>query len=170
MSSLLISLLGHPEIVLEGKTVRLETRKSLAILAYLSLQEREIPREVLAAMFWAEFDQQHSQANLRRNIGSLNEKLNFAWIASDREVIALKNRSGLWLDVEEFNGHLNSFRDHGCEQKETCQLCSEHLRSAVKLYRGDFLEGFNLPDCPEFDDWQFNQRETWRSELAFALE
>lgn len=170
MSSLCISLLGHPEILLGGKPVRLETRKSLAILAYLSLQEREIPREVLAAMFWAEFDQQHAQANLRRNISSLNERLNFAWIESDREAIALKNRSELYLDVGEFHDHLDSFRKHGCEQQETCQACFEHLRSAVKLYRGDFLEGFNLPDCPEFDDWQFDRRETFRNELAFVLE
>ncbi|MRS04185.1 hypothetical protein EG832_13350, partial [bacterium] len=44
------------------------------------------------------------------------------------------------------------------------------LEEAVKLYQGDFLSGFNLQDCPEFDEWQFFQREGYKQELAWALE
>ena len=28
------------------------------------------------------------------------------------------------------------------------------LERAARLYRDDFLAGFALRDCPEFDDWQ----------------
>ena len=34
-------------------------------------------------------------------------------------------------------------------------------QKAIQLYRGDFLEGFSLPDAPAFDDWASLQREYW---------
>ncbi len=37
-------------------------------------------------------------------------------------------------------------------------------------YRGDFLAGFSLADCPEFDDWAFYRREALRGRLMHGLE
>src|SRR5690606_25178244 len=48
--------------------------------------------------------------------------------------------------------------------------CLPLLQEAVTLYTDDFLAGFTLRDCPEFDDWQFFQAEGLRQELATALE
>ena len=48
-------------------------------------------------------------------------------------------------------------------------MCN-NLEKAVTLYRGDFLEGVNLRDCPEFDDWQYLEREGFHADLASALE
>lgn len=42
---------------------------------------------------------------------------------------------------------------------------AEQARRAVGLYRGEFLEGFFVNNAPEFEDWQFGQRERLR-ELA----
>ena len=50
------------------------------------------------------------------------------------------------------------------------QVCLSNLEKAAALYRGDFFEGFNLKDCPEFDEWQFFQRESLRSKYAGTLE
>jgi hypothetical protein len=36
------------------------------------------------------------------------------------------------------------------------------LEEAIELCRGDFLEGFSLPDSAQFDDWQFFQSEGLR--------
>ena len=40
----------------------------------------------------------------------------------------------------------------------------------MNLYREDFLTGFTLPDCLDFDEWQFFHTEGLRQELAVALE
>jgi pimeloyl-ACP methyl ester carboxylesterase len=37
-------------------------------------------------------------------------------------------------------------------------------------YRGDFLAGFSLTDCSEFDDWTFFRREALRGRLMHGLE
>lgn len=41
----------------------------------------------------------------------------------------------------------------------------ERLRSAATLYRGNFLDGFSLPDAPDFDDWVRFQRERWHHQM-----
>lgn len=44
-----------------------------------------------------------------------------------------------------------------------------NLAAAVDLYRDDFLAGFGLRDSLPFDDWQLQQQESLRRELAQAL-
>src|SRR5436189_3135591 len=44
------------------------------------------------------------------------------------------------------------------------------FEEACLRYRGDFLAGFALGDCPEFDDWAFYRREALRGRLMHALE
>ena len=44
------------------------------------------------------------------------------------------------------------------------------LDQAARLYRDDFLAGFSLRDCPEFDDWQAATADRLRQRLAAVLE
>jgi hypothetical protein len=52
--------------------------------------------------------------------------------------------------------------ESACDRGEFEQAC--------RLYRADFLAGFALPDCAEFDDWAFFRREALRGRLMHALE
>ncbi len=105
MSRLQLSFLGTPIIEVDGVSVGLETRKSLALLAYVSLSNQENPREVLATLFWGEFDQKHALSNLRRNLASLNKKLKIQSLVPTRETIAIKSSPDLWIDINEFTTH-----------------------------------------------------------------
>jgi predicted ATPase len=51
-----------------------------------------------------------------------------------------------------------------------CPECLALLEEAVELYQDDFMAGFTLRDSPDFDEWQFFQREGLRDALAGALE
>src|SRR5690606_35711464 len=87
-----------------------------------------------------------------------------------RETIALNldGDAALWVDVVHFRRLL-----HACRQLATAESeddCRQKLEEAVALYRGDFLAGFTLPDCPEFDEWQRQQTESLRRDLGWALE
>jgi LuxR family maltose regulon positive regulatory protein len=166
-----LSWLGSPQIELRGKPIKLEMRKVTALLAYLSLRHGEVSRESLAAMFWPENDQQHAMGSLRRALWSLSSRLNFASLDIDREMVGLGERSLIRVDTEELHQRIAQVRLHHPHGQEEipCSDCIAVLEEVVCLYRGDFLEGFNLKDCPEFDDWQTSQRENLRSELAQAL-
>ena len=169
MESLKLYWLGHTLLELKGRAVKLETRKAVALLAYLSLTPGKCQREILATMFWPEGNQQKALANLRRTLSSLNSSLP-GWIEADRETIALKRSGRLWVDVDAFHESLLKLEEHSHPVNEVCDDCLSTLDKAVGLYRGDFMEGLNLTDAPNFDDWQFFQRDGLRQEFAEVLQ
>ena len=169
MEALKLHWLGHPQVELKERPIKLETRKAAAMLAYLSLTPGECPRELLASMFWPEGNQQKALANLRRTLSSLNSSLP-GWIKADRETISLKRNVKLWVDVDTFHQFFSQLKNHGHAEHEACDDCLSALDKATELYRGDFLEGLNLSDAPSFDEWQFFQRDGLRQKFAEALQ
>ena len=72
--------------------------------------------------------------------------------------------------MDQFRERLATCETHGHSPTEVCPDCLSPLTKAVTLYRDDFLAGFTLRNCPDFDEWQFFQTEGLRQELASALE
>ena len=170
MASYRLYCLGRPILESNEQPVKLEMRKSLALLVYLRLAEHDYSRESLAALFWPEYDQQHAHANLRRTLSSLNKSLRGELLEADREKIGLKDLVKVWLDVDQFRKLISIPKNHTHPYNQPCTDCLHLLEEAARLYRGDFMEGFNLGDCPEFDEWQTLQRESLRQELAGVLQ
>ncbi|RPI30566.1 MAG: hypothetical protein EHM70_13570, partial [Chloroflexota bacterium] len=165
-----LALLGPPVAEVYGTQIRFETRKVSALLAYLSLNPGGFPREKLAALFWPEFDQTHALANLRRALGSLTRSLPPGYIDADRETIRWIENAPVEIDVLKFRAAIQAVHDHAHEGSGMCPACLDRLETAGAIYRGDFLDGLNLPDSPAFDDWQYITREELKRELAWALE
>lgn len=161
---------GLPIVEVDGKPAHLETRKVTALLAYLSLNPKGFPREKLATLFWPEFDQVHALANLRRALSSLSHSVPSQLLDITREAIHWNEMVSPYNDVVEFQEGLRSVRTHDHSEPELCPTCLETLDHLSTLYRGEFLEGLNLPDCPEFDDWQYLFREELKREFAWIFE
>jgi DNA-binding SARP family transcriptional activator/predicted ATPase len=170
MSQLNLFLLGTPRVELAGVPVDLNRRKVLALLLYLTVTRQRHRRDTLATLFWPESDQRTARAALRREFHTLTTTLGNGWFAADRESIALATGTELWVDVEAFRHHHAAWRAHAHSTDALCNACLAHLTTAVALYQSDFLTGFTLSDCPDFDDWQFFQAESLRRELADSLE
>jgi LuxR family maltose regulon positive regulatory protein len=162
--------LGPPIVELGGKAVKLETKKATALLSYLSLRARGLRRDSLAALLWPEYGQTAAFANLRRTLASLNRSLPGGWLQADRDTVSLRDDLQISSDVAVFQGGVSRCRAHRSAERLPCAKCLKALEQSVKAYRGDFLEGLNLPDAPEFDDWQLTQRESLRAELGWALQ
>lgn len=162
--------LGRPFLELGGKSLKLEMRKSLALLVYLRVTKRDDSREFLANLFYPEYDQQHALANLRRALSSLKKSLPDKLLEADREKLGLRDYRAVWLDIEEFQKQISASKTHNHPNGQACSDCLRSLEEAIQLHRGDFLEGFNLRDCPDFDHWQIWQGESLRQEFAGALQ
>ncbi len=162
--------MGPPVIELDGVAVHVETRKTTALLAYLSVNQQSIPREVLANLFWPNFDQKHAQANLRRSLFSLNNSIKKEILIPGGGSIGINELVSTWMDVHEFQRQISSAQSHANADLPACEDCLELLDKAAGLCRGEFLAGLNLPDCPEFDEWQYFQREGLKQELTRCLE
>jgi len=161
--------LGTPRVELAGQIVKLETRKAAALLCYLSLTPGNCQREILATMFWPEGSQQKALSNLRRTLSSLNSSLP-GWIEANRDTLTLKRNGKLWVDVEDFQKSLTDLHQHTHPEKEACDGCVHILEKTIEIVRGEFLEGLNLTDAPDFDEWQFFQRDELRQKYADVLQ
>src|SRR6266849_2178954 len=170
MSHLALFLLGPPRIERDGVVINMDTRKAVALIAYLAVTRQRHTRDALATLLWPEYDQANARSALRRTLSTLNKALAGNWLDIEREAIGLAQSSSLWLDVDEFNKRLAESRKHAHPAPERCPVCLKLLTEAVSLYRGDFMAGFSLRDSASFDDWQFFQADSLRSDLANALE
>jgi DNA-binding SARP family transcriptional activator len=163
-------LLGSPRIECNGKMVAVETRKAMALLAYLAVTRQTHNRDILAALLWPEQDQTRARGALRTTLSVLHKALWKSGLEITRETISLDPTASFWLDVTQFQALLAQCRTHSHGNDEVCADCLPLLRSALDLYRDDFMAGFSLRDSSNFDDWQFFQTDSLRQDLAHALE
>src|SRR5260221_11734575 len=169
MSDLTFLLLGSPVIERGGSPISVDTRKAIALLAYLAVTKQPHRRDTLATLFWPEYDQTHARATLRRTLSSLHKALGSDCLTIERETIGMRASAELRLDVDEFHRRLAESQTHEHTSHDVCAACLAPLAAAVALYRDDFMAGFSLRDSPAFDDWQFFQREAYRREVTGAL-
>ena len=169
MAELRIALLGPPRVELDGAPIEVDTRKAIALLAYLAMQPERHGRDAVAGLLWPDYDTEHARGALRRTLSTLNKAVGPGWLAADRTTVGFA-RTSFWLDVAEFEALLAGRRDHGHPSEDACPACVAPLAEAAGLHRGDFLAGFSLRDSTSFDDWQYFQAERLRRELAGTLE
>ena len=91
-------------------------------------------------------------------MSTLNKALGDEWLEVDRESVALRKGPNLWVDV-------TAFQQKSAESDGDIPA----LEEAVRLYQGDFMAGFTLADCPDFDEWQYFEGNSLRRSLAGAL-
>ncbi|MBZ0305206.1 MAG: tetratricopeptide repeat protein, partial [Anaerolineae bacterium] len=101
--------------------------------------------------FWGDSEQSKAFAYLRTTLWTLNKTLGDGYLEVDDDRIGIS--AGVWVDALVFT-----------------ELAETQPAEAAALYQGDFLSGFTLSDCPEFDDWQFFQTESLRQTLGKLLE
>ncbi len=170
MTDQALYLLGAPRLEKDGENIAFDTRKAIALLAYLSVTGGVHGRDSLATLFWAEYDQSSARAALRRTLSVLNKGLEKGILDISRETLGMNPSAPLWVDVVAFEQSLAQTKSHGHPPAEVCTRCLDPLGEAVALYQNDFMAGFTLRDSPGFDDWQFFQTETLRRELSGALQ
>jgi len=169
MSRLNLLFLGPPRIELDGSSIKIKTRRALALLIYLGVTGESQSRDFLVNLLWPDYDQSRAKAILRRNLPALNKDLPGDWLDVDRETIGLNPNSNFWIDVSQFRKNTVQCKKHGHESGEACPDCVKTLTEAVGLYRDDFLKGFSIRGSFNFDDWQFSEAQSLHSEMVDAL-
>ncbi len=161
MSKLSLYFLGPPRIERNGQPVETDTRKAIALLAYLALTHQRPFRDHLATLLWPEYDDSHAKAALRRTLSTLKKAVGDGIISSNRDTIWLEPNT-IGCDALQFQQLLSPAPPHPCTPAQ--------LETAVSLYHSDFLTGFTLRDSLPFDDWQQQQAEHLRRQLSHVLE
>ena len=170
MSHLRLFLFGSPRLERDGLSPPMDTRKAMALLAYLAATGQSHSRDTLATLLWPDYEQSQARANLRRTLSTLSKAIGKDSLEIDRETIGLWPQAELWVDVRRFEELVRTSRSHGHPADELCPVCLELLTQAQSLYQADFLAGFNPTDSPIFEEWQFFQAESLRQQIIEVLE
>ncbi len=170
MARLKLHLLGTPRCELDDAPIKVDRQKAIALLIYLAVSAQSYSREALATLFWPESESSRAYANLRRILFELNQVLPDGWIEAARDSLGLSPAADTWVDAAHFQALLAARQTHSHPSGEVCPQCIPLLKEALELYQGNFLSGFSLADCPEFDEWQFYQADALQREYSAALE
>ena len=155
MAELSLALLGPPIVARDGAVVAFDTKKAVALLAVLAVTGRDQSRDRLAGLLWPESDTARARGSLRRTL-SVTAAAVGEGLAITRAAVALRPER-MRVDVTDF-------------EALTARPDLASLERAARLYRDDFLAGFSLRACPEFDGWQASAADGLRQELAAALD
>ncbi|MCF7915599.1 MAG: AAA family ATPase [Spirochaetaceae bacterium] len=156
-------LFGPPTIASESRIIEGFRHKTIALLAYIGVEGRPIGRDTLATLLWPNSGQSQARANLRCCLHQFSGKLNPSPISCHNNNVEL-NKNLFQIDVCEFRQLVSLIKsENNTGQRE------KFLHSAEQVCRGPFLEGFTLPDCPDFDTWEFLNEDLFRRQLTAVL-
>jgi DNA-binding SARP family transcriptional activator/tetratricopeptide (TPR) repeat protein len=167
--SLDIRLLGPVVVHVDGRPIDVDTRKAVALLAFLAVTRRQASRETLAALLWPDAGEQEARGALRRTLSVLNAGLGSGRLSIERHAVALRD-GDLSVDIHRFADLVGEARRHGHPPDRWCATCESLLEEAADLDRGELMAGFTLRDSDAWDEWQLTEAEGARREQAAMLE
>jgi DNA-binding SARP family transcriptional activator/tetratricopeptide (TPR) repeat protein len=151
-----VRLLGAVQVERDGVPVRgFRSRKALALLGYLAVQDQPVSRERLVDLLWEEKTESQGRNNLSWVLSKISSLLPDV-LQTDRHTVQFQPAVPCWLDTAAF-----------AELEAEGNITS--LASAVELYRGEFLEGLYFEGCAEFELWVVGERERWRQRAVSVL-
>lgn len=156
-----IRLLGELEVRHEGRLQTLPaSKKTRALLGYLVLTGRPQLRERLCALLWEGPDD--PRAALRWSLSKIRPLLDRGGgaLAADRDRAGFV-AGGVAVDVTVVRRLLSGGGLEG--------VSTEALREATELFRGELLEGLDLPACYHYREWCVSEREQLRALRVGAL-
>jgi DNA-binding SARP family transcriptional activator len=127
-------------------------RQVRALLYRLAAEAQPVGRDSLCFLFWPDARETVARHNLSRLLTLLHHSLPDPAILNSHDDRIELRRACLWSDTRALLDLHAAWRADGLR---------DALRQAADLYRGPFLDGFSLPDSPEFDLWASQQRERW---------
>jgi predicted ATPase/DNA-binding SARP family transcriptional activator len=144
---------GGVEVNLDGVRVKnFHSKKSIALLVFLALAKKPVPRQKIAAILWEDSSEAQAHNNLRVVLSGIRKALP-NYVETDRDTLSLSNKQSIWIDVLNFKIFINASR----------------IRSALSIYHGEFMQGFFLRDCAEFENWMVSHQEQFHEELLAAI-
>ena len=145
MASFEFKFLGDLEVIREGSLVKLPpSKKTRALLAYLALNDRAFRREHLCELLWEIPDD--PRGSLRWSLSKLRrvvDEVDLPRIVADRTNVSL-DTSGTSIDITLLSDLVAG---------DLAGSSVEALELAAGRYRGNFLEGLELPNFHDFHAW-----------------
>lgn len=162
MARLKLFFLGPFQAMLDDRPVPgFESNKVRALMAFLVVESaRPHARETVAALLWPDHHN-HSAINSLRSA-----------LANLRGVIDDRSADPPFLLISRVSLQFNPASDYELDVNQLEGIATREIAQLEWLYehRGEFLEGFSLPDSSPFEEWLRGRREQCRRAIYQAFE
>jgi len=150
--ALQLRMLGSLAVSRDGRTFDLPaSRKVRAMLAYLALTQRAVPRQRLCALLWESAGDPRGE--LRWHLSKLRGAIGAEQITLDDDCVR--------LDVPQ--GSVDACEVQRAIQKGIGTVTLPRAEELLALFAGEFLDGLEIDRCPEFTGWLLAQRRRFRA-------
>ncbi len=154
-----LHLLGSPLVTWKNTSLDIPRRLVRALLYRLACAPRPVTRGNLQLLFWSDTPESVARRNLSHHLTHLRRAFPLPQVLLTTADEIWLDLSQIWCDVLEFGGvSLDS------------EVDTSLLHQTISLYRGPFLDGFNLPGCPEFEHWCLVERNALELQYLKVLE
>ncbi|GAA0773897.1 hypothetical protein GCM10008908_22820 [Clostridium subterminale] len=166
MSRVHICLLGEVDIEVDGISVTDKlSNKAIALLCFLCTNKgKKFTRDRLCTFFWNNTTIENARYNLRYSLWVLRKifkRGNCDLFISSKDSCMINPDFDYYIDVLHFNFIMENFTD------EKNPILA--LEKCKDIYSGEFLQGFYLKNCPDFNDWIFYEREKYQESYSTLL-
>jgi DNA-binding SARP family transcriptional activator/tetratricopeptide (TPR) repeat protein len=148
-AALHVALLGPPAVAFDGRPLTVPRRQVRGLLYRLAAEPGPLPREELGFLFWPDVAETVARRHLSRLLTCLRRALPDAGLLlTPGDQIGL-DAARVWSDAAAFARLCSGGK---------ARAVTGALQQAVAWYSGPFLQGFSLPECPEFELWLSQER------------
>ncbi|MCX6045899.1 MAG: BTAD domain-containing putative transcriptional regulator, partial [Chloroflexi bacterium] len=155
-----LNLLGSPQIILRNQPLTNQlNNKAQALLFYLALTGQTHSRDKLAALFWADVQNNQARKNLRDVLPHLRKYLG-DYVLIGTQTVGFDLSSDYKLDIDELRA--------GLTLRSPSPPALAALDATLALYTEDFLDGFYVRNAPLFEEWVLLQREAIHAQIVQA--
>jgi len=143
-----INMFGQMSISYNGASIAAKlSKKLMALICLLVLNaHREMSREKITAYLWPDSDEESARYNLRYNL----------WVL--KKVIPLDTNGQSFVLITKDSCRINKRYRFQCDKLRIDEFdvqgksAVEELIQLKELFKGEFLEGFYLKNCDEFNE------------------
>ncbi|GAB4436467.1 MAG: hypothetical protein OHK0015_28340 [Chloroflexi bacterium OHK40] len=159
-----IALLGPPSVLWAGRPLPIPRRQAPALLYRLATPAgaslQPVSRDQLCFLLWPDLPQAAARRNLSVVVAQLRHAL-------PRDDVLVVTGHTIGLHEEAIVTDMATFAALVPHALRTGSL--PDLAATVRLYRSPFLDGFALPDAPEFEAWADGERQAWERRYLDTL-
>ena len=136
----------------DGRRIDITSKKSIALIALIIVSPSGVrSRRWLQNMLWGTREDIQAQTSLRRELSNLTKQL----AVMDADHLLVRGTQRIGLAIEQLEVDIFSLGLQMAKHKSSLS--------------SDFLEGIDLRDCEEFEDWLRAERDRVRDMIAIDL-
>ncbi|MBE6081195.1 MAG: tetratricopeptide repeat protein [Tissierellaceae bacterium] len=148
MNLIYCKMFGTPVIMNNNKKIFFPYKKAEALFYYMVLK-KQVSRDELAGLFWADKDESIAKKNLRNAIYEVKKSFNEeVFISPINSIVMLNPEINIKSDVDIF------LKDH---------------EKSIEVYTGEFLQGFFIKDAEGFEKWLDKLKEDFREQYITKI-